>query len=175
MGQPLSITLETYYKCKFWAPPQTSGIWSARAEARDSVLRSSPQDSGAQIGKVLLNRGRDRDANEQSKEGWERSEEEHLEPPPAGLTLSASGQAANAKERKAKSGAYFQERGLLPDSRMWSQNFCLQRQASSRTGTTRTVPQPSHVSFDCWILKMTRHLIFHQCRRVRSNELLFLN
>lgn len=39
---------------------------------------------------------------------------EHLEPPPAGLTSSASGKAANAMEKKAKCGAGFQRTGSPP-------------------------------------------------------------
>lgn len=74
----------------------------------------------------------------QGKEGWERSEEEHLEPPPADLTLSASGQTANAKEKKAKSGTGLQERELLPASGCGCRGSCLQFPASRRKGTTRT-------------------------------------
>lgn len=66
------------------------------------------KNSDAQICEALLNRASAPGAREQSKVGWERTEEKHLELPPAGLTLPASGQAANAKE-KAKSGAGFQD------------------------------------------------------------------
>lgn len=102
-----------------------------------SVLASSPKDSDAQIC-----RGSDPNAREQRKEGWERSEEEHLEPPPADLTLSASGQAAYAKETKAKSEAGLQERELLPVPGCGCRGSCLQLPASERRGTTRT--SPSH-------------------------------
>lgn len=68
--------------------------------------------------------------------GMGRAEEEHLGPLPAGFTLSASGQAARAQEKKAKSRACFQESELLPALRRWSQGSCLPLQVSSRTGTT---------------------------------------
>lgn len=122
--------------------------------------------------KALLNRS-DQGADDQRKEGWERTEDKHLEPLPAGLTLSASRQADNAKKKKAKSGAGFQERELLPAPR----GSCLQLQASRRTGTTRTFPQPLRVSFACWTLKMTRPLIFHQRMQVELatvSKLVFL-
>jgi len=74
------------------------------------------------------------------KEGWERTEEEHLEPPPADLTLSASGQAANAKEKKAKSGIGLQETEFLPAPGCGCRGSCLQLPASRKRGTTRTPP-----------------------------------
>lgn len=122
-----------------------------------SVLASSPKDSDAQSC-----RGSDPNAREQRKEGWERSEEEHLEPPPADLTLSASGQAAYAKEKKAKSEAGLQERELLPAPGCGCRGSCLQLPRLREERHHQNFPQPLLVSFACQILKMTRLLIFHQ-------------
>ena len=107
---------------------------------------SANHDSDAQICKTLLNRECDQGAKEQKKEGWERTEDKHLESPPACLTLSASGQVANVKEKKAKSGACFQERELLPTLEV-VRGSCCWLQAFTRPGTTRALLEPLHVFF----------------------------
>lgn len=91
------------------------------------------------------------------KQGWQRTEDEHLESPPADLTLPASGQAANATKRK--SGAGFQERELLPTPGCGNQ---LLPSASGLHEERHHQNSPLAIAylFACSILKMTRFLIF---------------
>ena len=99
-----NITWKLITNSYSWAPPQAYGIWSSGVGGQEYV---SWQDSDARSWEALVNTESDPGARQQRKEGWERTEDGHLGPPPAGLTLSASGQAARAKE-KAKAGAGFQ-------------------------------------------------------------------
>lgn len=114
---------------------------------------------------TLLNRGSNPGARKQRKEGWERTEDEHLEPPPAGLTLTASGSLPRPR-RKQSLGQGF--RMWLP--RLWPSAPGLREERHHQN-----CPQPLSVSLACWILKRTRHLIFHACRHIRSNQLQLLN
>lgn len=93
---------------------------------------------------------------ENRQEGWERTEAKHLEPPPAGVTLSVSGRLPTARRKQRKPRAGFQ----AVVTRLWPLAPGLREKRPPRN-CLQMLRVSSRRN-----LKMTRLLTFHECRLI---------